>query len=260
MRCCVVIPMYGQEKYTYKCIDFVRKNAGYEHDIVVVDDGSKDKFINPLVNVIRLDKNSGFTAAVNAGILWSQKLDYEYVLLLNNDTEPEQNFLKELVDVMESDKTIGIAGSVRRHPKKKGEPIELCGSDLIRGFQYFTEEAKLPKDPIPCNWFALCSGLLRVDMLREIGILDKRMRNHCSDTDLCFRAKFAGWGVVIVPKSIVVHHLSVTTTANGVLVDDDQRIMLEKVAGLDYAKLMTAMPLDGEAKTWGRIIFETYTK
>jgi len=265
MRVCIVIPMYGKEEYTKRCIEFVQNNAGYDCDILVVDDGSKTPFtdvFDPIyrVDVLRIRENSGFTNAVNQGILWAQHRDYAYVLLLNNDTEPEKDFLKHLVDVMESDPTIGITASVRRHPKKKGEPIELCGSDIIRGFQYFTEESKLLKEPIPCNWIPLCSGLLRMDMVREIGLLDKRMRNHCSDTDYCFRAKFLNWKVMLVPKSVVVHHLSITTTSNGILVDADQKIMLEKLAGLDSAKLMAAMPLDGERNLWGKLTFETYSK
>lgn len=254
---CVVIPMYGKEEYTNKCIEFTRKNAGVECDILVADDGSEKPFIyyGEPIHIIRLDSNSGFTAAVNAGILWAQKRDYDYVLLLNNDTEPEKDFLKHLVDIMDADPTVGIACSVRRHPNKEGEPIELCGSDLIRGYQYFTTEDKLPNDPIPCNWIPVCSGLLRMDMVREIGLLDKRMRNHCSDTDYCFRAKFADWKVMLSPKSIVVHHLSVTTTSLGIVVDDDQKVMLEKLAGLDQQKLMASMPLDGEAKTWGQLEF-----
>ena len=260
MKILVVIPMYGKEEYTDKCIQFVRDNAGIEHDVLVVDDGSPEPYIRGDLQVLRIEKNSGFTNAVNQGILWAQRLNYDYVLLLNNDTEPEQDWLRELVDVMEADKAIGIAGSVRRHPKKEGEPIELCGSDLIRGYQYFTEESKLPKDPIPCNWFALCSGLLRMDMVREIGLLDKRMRNHSSDTAYCFKAKINGWGVVIVPKSIVVHHLSITTSANNILVDDDQRIWLETIAGLDYQKILSSMPLDGEAKTYGKLEFTVYKR
>jgi len=65
---------------------------------------------------------------------------------------------------------------------------------------------------------------------------------------------------MMVPKSRVIHHLSVTTSANNVLVDADQRLFLEQLAGLDYQKIMNAMPLDGEAKTWGRLSFEVYKK
>lgn len=263
-RVVVVIPMYGKEEYTNICIDKVRENYGTNEpiEILVVDDGSEKPYAHPGVNVIRLDENSGFTAAANEGILWAQYRNADYVLLLNNDTEPEPLFLKYLLDCMEADPNIGIAASIRRHPKREPECMELCGSDLIRGFQYFTDEKSLEgKDiPIPCNWVPLCSGLMRMSMIRDIGLLDKRYRNHCSDSSYCLYAKTRGWEVVIVPTSIVVHHLSITTTANKVMVDDDQRKFLEVLAGLEYQKLMSAMPLDGEAKTWGRLSFEVYKK
>lgn len=257
----IVIPMYGKEEYTNKCVEYVTANYGTGEpiEILVVDDGSEVPYVNPKVNVLRLDKNSGFTNAVNQGILWfGDRMDY--ILLLNNDTEPCLGFLQELALVMESDQSIGIACSVRIHPTREGDKAELCGSDLIRGYQYFTSEDKLPTQPIDCNWIPLCSGLLRMSMIREIGLLDKRYRNHCSDSSYCIEAKIRGWKVILVPTSKVIHHLSVTTTANKVKVEDDQRIFLERLAGLDYAKLMKEMPLDGEAKTFGQLSFTVYTK
>jgi len=263
-RIAVVIPMYGKAEYTRKCVELVKANygTGQPIEIVVVDDGSPEPFVDPTINVVRLDKNSGFTAAANAGILWAQVRNADYVMLLNNDTEPHPGFMQELLQVIEADDSIGIACSVRYHPKKAEQPYELCGSDLIRGYQYFTDRAGLDKAPpvIDCNWIPLCSALMRMDMIREVGLLDKRYRNHCSDSSYCLEVKIRGWKVVLVPSSIVTHHLSVTTSANGVNVDTDQRLFLERLAGLEYQKIMAAMPLDGEAKTFGRLTFEVYTK
>ena len=259
-KICVIIPMYGKGEYTDKCVDMTIKNAGVGCDILVVDDGSLNEYKNDNVNVLRLNENSGFTAATNAGILWGQKRDYDYVLLLNNDTEPEPDFVKELLYAIEEDENIGIAASVRLHPNRPQQPVELCGSDLIRGFQYFTDVLALPEKPFDCNWIPLCSGLMRMDMIREIGILDKRFRNHCSDSSYCLWAKINHWRVMTVPKSRVIHHLSVTTTENNIVVNDDQKKFLEKLAGLDYAQIMVHMPLDGEAKTWGKLDFSVYTK
>lgn len=263
-RVVVVIPMYGKEEYTRKCVELTKKNygTGESIEILVVDDGSEIPFIDTTINVVRLETNSGFTAAANEGILWAQYRNADYVLLLNNDTEPEPGFLKELLDIMEEDSTIGIAGSIRRHPTREHQPMELCGSDLIRGYQYFTDEKSLAIAPkfIDCNWFPLCSGLMRMDMIREVGLLDKRFRNHCSDSSYCLWAKINGWKVGIVPTSIVVHHLSVTTTSNKIKVEEDQKKFLEKLAGLDYQKIMAAMPLDAEAKTWGKLELTVYQK
>ncbi len=262
-RILIVIPMFGKTEYTQKCVDITTLNygTGYPIEILVVDDGSHEPYINPKINVLRLEENSGFTNAVNQGILWGRDR-FDYILLLNNDTEPEPGFLKELVDVMEADESIGIAGSVRRHPNREPQCIELCGSDLIRGYQYFTDQKTLDlaPGPIDCNWIPLCSGLLRMSMIRDIGLLDKKFRNHCSDSSYCLYAKIRGWKVMMVPRSVVVHHLSITTTANNVMVDDDQRKFLEQLAGLEYAKMMLAMPLDGEKKTYGKLTFEVYQK
>ena len=90
----VIIPMYGEEEYTRKCIDFCIKHAGIVHDLLVVDDGSPIPFSDERIPTLRIDKNGGYTPAVNQGILYAQERMYEYVLLLNNDTEAEPNFLK----------------------------------------------------------------------------------------------------------------------------------------------------------------------
>lgn len=263
-RIVVVVPMFNKAEYTRKCVELLKKNYGTGEpiEILVVDDGSEIPYEDHTINVIRLDENSGFTAAANEGILWAQYRNADYVLLLNNDTEPHLGFLQELLLVSEADKSIGISSSVRYHPTKTEQPYELCGSDLIRGYQYFTDEEGLAKAPpvIDINWAPLCSGLMRMDMIREVGLLDKRYRNHCSDSSYCLEVKIRGWKVVLVPSSIVTHHLSVTTKSNNVNVEKDQRIFLERLAGLDYQKLMREMPLDGEAKTWGKLDFTVYTK
>ena len=263
-RIVVVIPMFGKEEYTRKCVELTKANYGTGEpiEILVVDDGSPTSFEDSTINVIRLEKNSGFTAAANAGMLWAQVRNADYVLQLNNDTEPHPGFLQELLLVAEANPAIGIAASVRFHPRKLDQPYELCGADLIRGYQHFVSKEDLAKAPavIDCNWIPLCSALMRMDMIREVGIFDKRYRNHCSDSSYCLEAKIRGWKNVLVTSSVITHHLSVTTSANNVIVDDDQRVFLERLAGLDYAKIMSAMPLDAQAKTYGKISFEVYQR
>ena len=254
--------MYGQPQYTRNCIEVTQQHSNA--NILIVDDGSQEPFsdkFDPIykVDILRINRNSGFTNAVNQGILYAQKKDYDAVLLLNNDTEPCEKFLTHLESVMESSKDIGITGSVRIHTDKEEERLAICGSDLIRGFQYFSEDT-LPSKPFDCNIIPFACVLLRMDMIREIGLLDKKYRNHCSDTEYCIRAKINKWRVVLVPNSKVIHYLSVTTIANNILVDDDQRKWIETLAGIPYAEVMQAMPLDGEAGTWGRINFEVYKK
>jgi len=99
-----------------------------------------------------------------------------------------------------------------------------------------------------------------MSMIREIGMLDKRFRNHCSDAWYCIQAKLRGWKVILVPKSKVMHHLSVTTTSLNINADHDQKLFIELLACLDMAILLKEMPLDLESKTYGQISFLTYKK
>lgn len=259
-KVCIIIPMYGQGEYTRKCIDTVLENAGItDYDILVVDDGSPEEYVDSRVLVLPLKENTGYTGATNAGILWAGER-YEYLLLLNNDTEAYPGFLKELVSILDSDSTIAIASSVRLHPHESSYQVELYGIDLARGYQAVTTLESLGDGIHDCNWVPLCSALVRVDTVRELGILDKRMRTHSSDLDYCLRVRMAGYRIVVSTRSRVLHIHEVTTKANKISPEKDQAVLLEKLAGLQYAQLMKVMPIDYESKTYGKLEFTVYQK
>jgi len=268
-RICVIIPMYGKAEYTRNCIEFTLRNAGIEFNgidnhILVVDDGSPEpfEFKDERVLVLRLPENTGFTNAVNEGILWAGER-YDYVHLLNNDTEPEPDFIKILLDLMEANPVIGIAGSARILDTETQHKIELYGADLIRGYQLCTD-GNINEEVIYTYWIPLCSALIRFEMIRYIGLLDRRMKIWCSDNDYCIRANFNGYNVALAVKSKVKHKHAVTTDSiqrqRKHTPEDDQRILIEKMAGMQYAELMTKMPLDADQKTYGKIEFTVYQR
>lgn len=266
MKICIVIPMFGKPELTNKCIDFCRANAGIEHDILVVDDGSPVPFAHDGVNVIRLEKNSGFTAATNAGILWCGDR-YQYIHLLNNDTEPRENFLKILFDVLEDEENavVGIAGSARIVNHQDKHVYELVAADLVSGYHTYVDKAGFKGLPalIHAHWFPLASALIRHSLIREIGLLDKRMRMWCSDNDYCIRANFAGWNTTLVPASQVFHiHQATTGKAPSKGIKEDQDVLMQKIMNIQYAVLMDKMPLDSGngIQTWGKPDFRVYKK
>ena len=262
-RICVIIPMFGFGEVTRKCIDMTFQNAGVEVDILVVDDGSPEPFIvpeNSRFQALMLKNNSGFTNAVNQGILWCGDR-YDYIHLLNNDTEPEPNFIKVLLDVMEANPVIGIASSSRtieRHDDcGGGRFIENWGIDLVSGYQMCTQE-DIPDEIVYVEWVPLCSALLRMEMIRYIGLLDRRMKTHCSDNAYCAKANMNGWNVALVPKSKVFHHQELTTREHKRDPRRDQAVLLKKISGGIYAELLKRLPLDFGTKTFGKLQFMTY--
>ena len=82
-RVCVIISNYTFTEVTKRCIDFYRANAGIEHDILVVDDGSPNPFKDDSVNVLRSEENVGWSKINNMGIQWCGNR-YDYLCISNN--------------------------------------------------------------------------------------------------------------------------------------------------------------------------------
>lgn len=269
MRIVVIIPMHNLGELTTKCINLVRKHAGVDCDILVVDDGSTEPYSYDYdydgdwegedysaggVDTLRLDDNYGFTYAVNEGIR-ALKLDYDYVCLLNNDTEPEPGFLKALVDTAESDKGIGIVGSARIASR---EPYKVFGAgmDLTTGLVAgYTEDMQAAEE---CAWIPFCSVLISRRLVETIGLLEERLINHCSDNDYCLRALMADFVVIFEPRSKVYHHQSCTINADQIQPYEDQKTFAKKWFGSALNEILGCIPVNYELNKWGRLVFDYY--
>ena len=95
--------------------------------------------MNERLILIKNFKNYGFAGGNNVGIRFALKaLHPDHILLLNNDTVVDKNFLTELVNAIESDKSIGIVGPKIYYYDFKGrsDVISFTGEDIIpeKGF------------------------------------------------------------------------------------------------------------------------------
>ena len=104
----IVIPNYNGKHFLEDCLTSVFAQDIENMEVIVVDNGSTDgslEYLNayPGVRNIAMEKNYGFCGAVNAGI---KAADSDYVILLNNDTEVDKNFAKELLTAIKSDEKI----------------------------------------------------------------------------------------------------------------------------------------------------------
>ena len=98
----VVIPNYNGLKFMDPCFKALDLQLCRDFDILVVDNGSTDGSVEWLkeheIPSIFLEKNTGFSGAVNVGIKHS---DTPYVILLNNDTEPDCHYIGEMIKAIE---------------------------------------------------------------------------------------------------------------------------------------------------------------
>jgi GT2 family glycosyltransferase len=207
----VIVVTFNGRKFLENCLTALSEQSYRDFEIILVDNASSDDSANfvaarfPGVRIVRNAVNLGFAGGVNSGIRATKG---EYILLLNNDTVPDRDFIGELVRPVLGENDTGMCAAKMLFPDGRinsaGICISLSGASWDRGRgrpdvgQYDREE----------EVFGPCGGaaIYRRRMLDQIGLLDEDLFLFMEDVDLAFRARLAGWRCVFVPGARVVHH------------------------------------------------------
>lgn len=213
----IIIPHLNGRHHLDDCLGSLQRQTFTDFEMLLVDNGSTDgsqahvheKF--PEVRLIELGHNHGFTGACNAG--W-QAARGEIIILLNNDTETEPDWLAEIVKVFDRQPQVGSVASKmllfdrRDHLHTAGDFYQVDGIPGNRGVWQKDEGQFDRVEPV----FSACGGAAayRREMLEEIGFLDDDFFFSCEDVDVGWRAQLAGWQVLYVPTAVLYHKLKAT--------------------------------------------------
>jgi len=115
----IIIPTLNPDKKLVNCISCLEQQSEKNFEIIIVDNGSNYDFKQiectyEDINIIKNEKNFGFSKAVNIGI---KNSNGKYFVLLNDDAHPPENWLENLIKVAESDKKNGLVTSKLRFNK-----------------------------------------------------------------------------------------------------------------------------------------------
>lgn len=207
----IVIPNYNGMKFIDTCLQAVLASEGIGTEVIVVDNGSTDgsrAYIEahyPQVILLALDKNYGFSRAVNEGIRASQSA---YVILLNNDTEVEQDFVLQLWKAIEKEKQVFSCGAKMLQFQNR-ELLDDAG-DLYCALGWaFARGKGRPETLFDTGEeiFAACAGaaIYRREVFEEIGYFDEKHFAYLEDIDVAYRARLFGYRNRYVPEARVYH-------------------------------------------------------
>ncbi|MCI5866757.1 MAG: glycosyltransferase family 2 protein [Methanosphaera sp.] len=209
-----------QTKYTNyikdtKPIDVIRLDEdelNHKVDYTTVGDDKK-------LLLIENHDNYGFARGNNIAIDYTMKYDEpEYVLLLNNDTIVDPNFLIRMIDVATADETIGLLGPKFYYYDYEGSHNEIwcVGSvvdlDHYPGHHSIMEEENydLSRSVVECDWVSGAGALIKSEAISNGEYLDTNFFFGCEDVDLAVRLKEAGYSVVTVMDSIIWHKVGMS--------------------------------------------------
>ena len=216
----IILVNWNNAQDTIDCISSLKKINYKNFKVFLIDNGSTDgslEKLRPLANknaeIIETGKNLGFSGGNNIAIEKALAEKFDYILLLNNDTTVDPDFLSELVRVAESDPKIGVAGS-KIYFFSNPQMIWYGGGKFTwfgggRHLQYEQIDKNPDDNQIKdTEYMTGCAFLIKSDVIRKIGELDERFFLYYEDTDWSLSAKEAGYKIAYVPSSRVNHKVS----------------------------------------------------
>ena len=211
----IIIVTYNNETVIEACLQALTAATDLTlAEVLVVDNASQDATRDLVcrysgVRLLESADNLGFAGGNRVGLEAAQG---EWLVLLNPDTEVQPGWLEALLAAAAGDPETGIvAAKLLNHGTgcidSAGDGCLVTGRGYKRG-DGCPGTAYSRREYV----FGACGGamLLRRQMLQHIGFLDEDFFLIYEDTDLCFRAKLAGWKCLYEPQAVVLHKVRST--------------------------------------------------
>lgn len=261
---------FNGKKNTIKCLESLDKinTEGVDVTIIVIDNASRDslteaelKTKNIPLKLITNKENLGFAGGHNVGIQYALEQNADYILLLNNDTEVDKDFVVELLKVAEKDDAIAAVGSKiyfakgnefhkdRYKEKELGHVFWYAGGitdwNNVYGIHRGVDEVDIGQynEVQETDFASGCSVLLSAKALRDVGLFDDRYFLYYEDGDLQERIKRAGYKIYYAPKSVLWHINAASSGGSGSPLQDYYISRNRMLFGFLYSPIKTKFAL-----------------
>lgn len=219
----ILILNWNGKEDTLECLGSLNNIDYLNYKTIVIDNGSKDDSVKaikkkyPQVKIIENKKNLGYAEGNNVGIRYALKNKAEYILILNNDTIVDKNFLTEMVKVAESDDKIGIVGlKVYNYGTNKIQSLGIKNAFWAiffhkRGIGRNQEDEKQFEEDFGVEGVPGCGYLVKSKAIKKSGLFNKNFFVYYEEIDLFFRIRKKGYKLMVSSKSKIWHKEGATS-------------------------------------------------
>lgn len=222
----IVLVNYNGFDDTIACISSLSECSYKDYIIIVVDNCSTDESVRELKSaqmnydfvLLKASDNRGFSAGNNIGIRYALEAGADYVLLLNNDTLVEPNFLELLIEGFFVYENCGVTiGKI--YYEKWRDTIWYAGGSLslktarTSHWRFDERDNNMVESPKTVTFATGCCMCLSRKLIEDIGFLDESYFLYEEDAEYCCRLLLAGYKIVYVPAAVIYHKVSSSTGA-----------------------------------------------
>lgn len=224
----VILPVYNGSEEVKACLRSLRNSVGGPMQVLIVDDGSREftsamleaeAAQDPRFVLHRRDLNRGYTKSINEAV---RMTGADWVVVLNSDTLLPPDWLVRLHAAARARPGTGMVGPLSNAatwqsiPDVKRPDGSWSTNDGIAPEQLLDVQALVdllserayPEFPV-LNGF--CTLIART-VFDRIGLYDEEAfpMGYGEETDLCLRARRAGFRLTVADDAFVHHHKSVS--------------------------------------------------
>ncbi|MCX8057314.1 MAG: glycosyltransferase [Ignavibacteria bacterium] len=233
----IIIVNYNVKAFLQNCLlSILKATEKISSEIIVVDNASDDGSVEivkknfPNVKLIESKENLGFSRANNIGLKISQG---KYICLINPDTIVEENTFEEMIQFMERNPEVGLAGCKILNPDgtfqlacRRSFPTPWVAFTKIIGLSkvfpksklfakynltYLDENKSYEVDAVSGSFM-----FFRREVYEKIGGLDETFFMYGEDLDYCYRVKKAGYKVYYVHSTKIIHFKGESTKRSNI--------------------------------------------
>lgn len=212
----IIIVTFNGQKFIKKCLEDIYNLP--QSEILIIDNNSNDKTIEiiennyPKVHLIKNKENIGFGQANNIGLSYAIQNDFDFVLLLNQDTKIKNQTINALIENIKTYPKYGILS-----------PLHFFEENVLeKYFKYF-----IKANPILCNdlnnnlfsknvydvpYINAAIWLLSRNCIEVVGGFNPSFYHYGEDDNYCHRVIYKGFKIGIVP-SLKGFHFSCNNNA-----------------------------------------------
>jgi GT2 family glycosyltransferase len=215
----IVILNWNGREFLRRFLPLVIEHSKDDAEIIVADNASTDSSVEllqtefPSVRIIQNQTNGGFAKGYNDALA---QVEADYYVLLNSDIEVTPDWIKPVIYLMESDKTIAACQPklISWHNRDEfeyagaaGGYIDKFGYPFCRGriFQTLEKDNGQYNDTREVFWATGACMFVRAELYHKHGGLDADFFAHMEEIDFCWRLKNAGHKIMYCAESTVYH-------------------------------------------------------
>ena len=224
----VIIPHYGGEAIINDCL-YSLDNTNYSKiEIIVVDNNSLDTSIKtvkkkfPHIKFVKSEYNRGFAGGCNFGAKYATG---KYLLILNNDTIHENDWIIHMIRKIETNKNISSVQPKIKNYKKRdyfdysggsGGFMDKYCFPFLRGRVFNTIEKDRGQYDNACQifWASGTAFLTQRNVFEKLNGFDETLFAHMEEIDYHWKCQLQGYEIWVEPKSVIYHHGGETLPAS----------------------------------------------